>query len=94
MVNLKLQKAQSNLMVCVGICLGIEMFRRGEVDNDKSFFQNAIDCFADCGEELLSSMAVELQNEINAGHERAHNERVNGAPKLEDQPIKSEESEG
>ena len=61
----KVRRAQSNMMVVIGIAIGIDLMKSGEVDGDKSFFENAIENFSQFDDEFLKSMARDLQLKIN-----------------------------
>jgi hypothetical protein len=64
-VRSEIKRAQAEMRVVIGVALGIQAMIEGEVDLHKSFFQNAIEIVARADDELLKSMAKELQNHIN-----------------------------
>lgn len=65
----KLRRAQSNMMAVAGIAIGIELTKSGEIDQAKSFFENAVNLFSGFDDEFLKDMVRSLQDYINEQEE-------------------------
>lgn len=61
----KLNRAQAEMRLIIGIALGIQFTVEGELDIKKSYYANAIDLLEDCDEDLIKSMMRTLQDYLN-----------------------------
>jgi len=65
----KLRRAQSDMRLCIGIAVGIELATNGAIDPKKSFIVNAIDACEDCDDDFLREFSKSLQEYINLSYE-------------------------
>lgn len=71
----KNSRAQANMQLCIGIALGIQALKEGDVDPLKSYYHNAIDILNECDDELLKEMSKHLQGYFNECAENFQSER-------------------